>query len=62
MHEYFGRRTYHLRDQRFSEIILGKRCPKTATVDAKTTIAGKSLRKTKVFPEKDNCRKKLAKL
>jgi hypothetical protein len=48
--------------QRLSEIILGKRRPKTAKVAPKTTIAGKSLRKTKVFPEKDNCRKKLAKL
>jgi hypothetical protein len=62
MHEYFGRRTYHVHHQRFSEIILGKRCQKTAKVDPKTTIAGKSLRKTKVFPEKDNCWKKLAKL
>jgi hypothetical protein len=49
MHEYFGRRTYHLRHQRFSEIILGKRCQKTAKVDPNPTIAGKSLGKTKVF-------------
>jgi hypothetical protein len=61
MHQYFGR-IDKTSDQRFSEIILGKRCPQTAKVAPKTTIAGKSLRKTKVFPEKDNCRKKLAKL
>jgi hypothetical protein len=35
---------------------------KNGESDPKTTIAGKSLQKTKVFPEKDNCRKKLAKL
>jgi len=62
MHEYFGRRTYHMRHQRFSEIILGKRCQKTEKVDPKMTIARKSLQKTKVFSEKDNFRKKLAKL
>jgi hypothetical protein len=48
----------HLSNQRFSEILLGKRCPKTAKVDPKTTIAGKSSQKTKVFPEKDNYHKK----
>jgi hypothetical protein len=40
---------------------LGKRCPKTAKVDPKRQLPEK-FGKDKSFPEKGNCRKKLAKL
>jgi hypothetical protein len=52
MHEYFGRRTYHLRHQRFSEIILGKRCPKTAKVIQKRQLLEKVCERQKFFRKK----------
>jgi hypothetical protein len=41
---------------------FGQKMSKNGESWSKTTIAGKSLQKTKVFPEKDSCQKKLAKL